>query len=91
MSNAKIPPGLKGGVAISLGAVLALLSAFHIVGALGVWDLPILPTEWNHGGKRLALYDLQPMWSRKRNPPPKSTTLRSLFTVRWTVLGRDLP
>ena len=44
MSNAKIPPGLKGGVAISLGAVLALLSAFHIVGALGVWDLPILPT-----------------------------------------------
>ena len=44
MSNAKTPPGLKGGVAISLGAVFALLCAFHIGGAFGVWHLPILPT-----------------------------------------------
>ena len=43
MSNAKIPLGLKGGVAISLGAMFALLSAFHIIGAFGLWDLPILP------------------------------------------------
>ncbi len=43
MSHAKTPPGLKGGVAISLGAVFALLSSFHIIGAFGVWDLPILP------------------------------------------------
>ena len=43
MLNARIPLGLRGGVAISLGAVFALLSAFHIIGAFGVWDLPILP------------------------------------------------
>ena len=44
MSNTKIPLGLKGGVAISLGAVFALLSVFHIVGAFGAWDrLPVLP------------------------------------------------
>ena len=44
MSNRKLPLGLKSGVAISLGVVFAMLSAFHIIGAFGVWDLPILPT-----------------------------------------------
>ena len=42
-SNARLRPGIKGGVAISLGAVFVVLSAFHIIGAFGVWDLPILP------------------------------------------------
>ena len=45
MRNAKIPLGLKGGVAISLGTVFALLCAFHIVGAFGGWHrLPVIPT-----------------------------------------------
>ena len=39
-----MPPGLKSRVAISLGALFALLCAFHIVGAFGVWDrLPVIP------------------------------------------------
>ena len=38
-------PGLKRTVAIALAAVFALLSAFHVVGALGAWtSLPIIPT-----------------------------------------------
>ncbi len=44
MSKSIAPRGLTRGVAISLGTVFALLSAFHIVGAFGVLDLPILPT-----------------------------------------------
>ncbi len=38
-----MPPTLKSRLAISLGAVFALLSAFHIIGAFGVWTLPIHP------------------------------------------------
>ena len=35
MSKAKRPPGLRSGVAISLGVVFALSGAFHFVGAFG--------------------------------------------------------
>ena len=39
-----MPPALKSRLAISLCAVFALLSAFHIVGAFGTWGhLPVTP------------------------------------------------
>ena len=39
-----MPPGLKSSLAFSLGAVFALLCAFHIVGAFGTWGhLPVIP------------------------------------------------
>ena len=39
-----MPRTLKSTLAIFLGSLFALLSAFHIVGAFGVWvDLPVIP------------------------------------------------
>ncbi len=67
-----MPIGSKGGVAISLGAVFALLSAFHIIGAFGVWDLPILPV----------------MPPPQASSPAYLTVAAALALAAWVVLAR---